>query len=59
MVIKDEYIQQWLFHYNPYTNMWSGFLRNHQQEYFNGIYTNVYTDTSIPKLLKVIKKNEN
>jgi hypothetical protein len=58
MVINDEHLQQWLFHYNPYTNIWSGFLRKHLQDYFNGIYTNVYTNTSFSKLLKEIKKNE-
>ena len=57
--MKNEFLQQYVFHFNPYTNEWNGFLREHYLEYFNGVYDNVYTDTSLPKLIAKLKNVSN
>lgn len=31
-----EAFYEWLFHYNPYTQVWSAFRREHKEKYFNG-----------------------
>jgi len=56
MVIKDEYLQQWIFHFNPYTKLWSGFHRDNYIDYLNGMGgDNIYTSTSMGELLRHIK----
>jgi len=34
-------LHNWLFHYNPYTESWNAFKRDHATEYFNGEHKNV------------------
>lgn len=31
-----EELHNWLFHYNPYTGLWSAFKREQVSDYFNG-----------------------
>lgn len=31
-----EQMQDWLFHYNPYTEIWTAFKRENSNKYFNG-----------------------
>jgi hypothetical protein len=31
-----EVLYGWLFHYNPYTQVWSAFRREDKEKYFNG-----------------------
>jgi hypothetical protein len=31
-----EVLYNWLFHYNPYTQVWSAFRREDKEKYFNG-----------------------
>jgi len=31
-----EELHDWLFHYNPYTKLWSAFRRHQMTDYFNG-----------------------
>jgi|LakMenE18May11ns_1017448.scaffolds.fasta_scaffold9911690_2 hypothetical protein len=57
--MKDEFLQQYVFNFNPYTREWNGFLREHYIEYFNGVYDNVYTDASISKLIVKLKNVSN
>lgn len=33
---KTEFLQQYIFHFNPYTQMWAGFKREDSNNYFNG-----------------------
>jgi len=33
---KTEFLQQYIFHYNPYTQMWAAVKREHSDKYFNG-----------------------
>ena len=35
MNTKSEFLQGYIFHYNPYTQMWAGIKREHTNEYFN------------------------
>jgi hypothetical protein len=56
MVVKDEYLQHWVFHFNPYTRVWSGFHRDHYVKYLNGVGgSNIYSAPSMDKLLRYIK----
>lgn len=34
--MKKEFLNDWLFHYNPYTEIWSAFVREDMIDYFNG-----------------------
>ncbi len=34
--MKKEFMNDWLFHYNPYTEVWSAFYRQDMVSYFNG-----------------------
>lgn len=34
--MSNEFFQDWLFHYNPYTKEWNAFKREHMNDYFNG-----------------------
>lgn len=31
-----ENLYDWLFHYNPYEELWSAFKRENKEKYFNG-----------------------
>jgi hypothetical protein len=35
MTNNKEVLQDWLFQYNPYTNIWNAFKREHSSEYWN------------------------
>ena len=56
--MKNDFLQQYIFHFNAYTGEWNGFLREHYLEYFNGVYDNVHSDTSIHRVIEKIKANE-
>lgn len=50
-----EGIQDYLFHYNPYTGLWSGFKREDSKDYFNGKLDPI-SDTNIKVVMKKIKE---
>jgi len=54
-----EHFQDYLFHYNPYTEMWAAFKREHSNEYFNGQVENVVFYFSIKDLVRYIDRLEN
>jgi len=37
MKSQAEFLQEYIFHFNPYTKVWSAFPRNCSNDYFNGI----------------------
>ena len=51
---RPEHFQDYLFHYNPYTEMWAAFKREHSNEYFNGQVQNVVFYYSIKDLVRYI-----
>lgn len=53
-----EHFQDYLFHYNPYTEMWAAFKREHSNEYFNGQVENVVFYFSIKDLVRYIDRLE-
>ena len=34
---QSEFLQGYVFHYNPYTETWAAFPRDVSKDYFNGI----------------------
>ena len=34
--MSTEALYDWLFHYNPYKEVWSAFKREDKEKYFNG-----------------------
>jgi len=54
---KSDKLNDWLFHFSPYKDMWFAFKRDHLIEYFNGDYTNVLKSDSIKTLEKFIITN--
>ena len=32
---EDEFMQDWVFHYNPYSKQWAAIPRDHYTEYWN------------------------
>jgi hypothetical protein len=37
MTKQAEFLQGYVFHYNPYTETWAGFPRECSNDYFNGV----------------------
>ena len=56
--MKNEHLQQWVFHFNPYTKEWNAFLRTHYLSYFNGMAgdKDVFKSSSMGELLKMVKQ---
>lgn len=46
----------YVFHYNPYKDMWAAVPREHYIDYFNGIYDRVIFHDSINSLTSFIVK---
>lgn len=46
-------LYQWVFHFNPNTETWSGIHREDYREYFNGAETKhpVFTQTNIESVI--------
>ena len=55
---RPEHFQDYLFHYNPYTEMWAAFKREDANDYFNGIVKNVVFYFSIKDLVRYINNLE-
>lgn len=53
-----EHFQDYLFHYNPYTEMWAAFKREHSNDYFNGVKEGVVFYYSIKDLVRYIDRLE-
>lgn len=50
---------EWLFHYNPHTEVWSAFKRNQKEKYFNGELDkdDMYQSKKITVLLEFMSKD--
>ncbi len=46
----------YVFHYNPYKDMWAAVPREHYLDYFNGIDDRVVFHESVNSLVKYISK---
>lgn len=55
---RPEHFQDYLFHYNPYKEMWAAFKREHSNDYFNGYTENVVFYYSIKDLVRYINNLE-
>lgn len=55
---RPEHFQDYLFHYNPYTQMWAAFKREHSNDYFNGKVEHVVFYYSIKDLVRYIDRLE-
>lgn len=53
---KNERFQDYLFHYNPYTELWAAFKREHSNDYFNGQVENVVFHHNVKDLVRYIDK---
>jgi hypothetical protein len=58
--MDTKYLYNWLFHFNDYTNRWSGFLRDDKEAYFGtgGECKSLITSPTIDTLLFMIMKGE-
>lgn len=55
--MKNEYLQGWVFHFNPYTNEWNAFIREHYVSYFNGMGGgDILRASNMGELLKMVKE---
>ena len=55
----DEYqerIQNYVFHYNPFSKMWNMIPRDSETDYWNSTSTNCTKNKDIRELLKTIMK---
>ena len=55
---RPEHFQDFLFHYNPYKEMWAAFKRENANDYFNGVIKNVVYYYSIKDLVNYINNLE-
>jgi hypothetical protein len=49
-----EELHNWLFHYNPYTMMWSAFKRDDLSAYFNGDIANTLSASKHSTLVEIL-----
>ena len=52
---RPEHFHDYVFHYNPYTEMWSAFKRNEYTKYFNGESNAITSCRSIKDLVRYIQ----
>jgi len=52
---RPEHFHDYVFHYNPYTELWSAFKRDQYAKYFNGESEAVTTCRSIKDLVRYIQ----
>ena len=55
MINKDE-LHNWLFHYNPYKQLWFAFKREDLNKYFNGELPNILSSKKHSTLVDIIEK---
>jgi hypothetical protein len=56
MKSQTEFLQGYIFHFNPYTKLWAGFAREHSNDYFNGIKNdNIFTSSNIEHIIEYLK----
>lgn len=54
--MENEFFQEWLFQYNPYTKEWSAFRREHNDEYWNNKSSpNIVSHKDIATLISTMK----
>lgn len=56
--MKNEFFQDWLFHYNPYIKKWAAFTRENCTAYFSGDYENpeILRSSKIDTLLAILTR---
>jgi len=54
--MKNEVLNDYVFHYSPYRDQWAAVHRDHYLDYFNGVYDNVVFNESINSLTSFIIK---
>ena len=56
MKTDNEILQEYMFHFNPYTKMWAGFSRDAKDDYFNGIESSkIIYNENIKTIIKFIQ----
>lgn len=55
--MKNESLMNYVFHYNPYKDMWAAIPREAYLDYFNGIYDRTTFHQSIKELVKYVNTN--
>ena len=54
--MRNEVLMGYVFHYNPYKDMWAAIPREYYLDYFNGIYDRVIFNESVNSLVTYIIK---
>jgi len=54
--MKNEELIGYVFHYNPYRELWAAVPRDFYLDYFNGIYDNVVFHQDVKHLISYISK---
>jgi hypothetical protein len=56
MNTKSEFLQGYIFHYNPYTETWAGFPREYSNDYFNGVNNkNIIKHKNVNDIIEYLK----
>jgi hypothetical protein len=59
MTSKDSYLHNWVFHFNPYKQIWSAIPRDLYNSYWNNENVEgVYSSTDIKTLLEALHKTD-
>lgn len=56
MINNTEELHNWLFHYNPYKQLWFAFKREDLNKYFNGELPNILSSKKHSILVEIIEK---
>ena len=55
--MKNDALMGYVFHYNPYKDMWAAIPREAYLDYFNGIYDRTTFHQGVKELVKYISTN--
>jgi hypothetical protein len=51
-----EFLQGYIFHYNPYNQIWAGFPREYSNDYFNGVSNkNIIKHKNVNDIIEYLK----
>jgi hypothetical protein len=55
----DEHLHNWVFHFNPYTQLWAAIPRDHYDKYWNDAAdTRMLRSTRLDTLLSILARTE-
>jgi hypothetical protein len=56
---NNDYLNDWVFHFNPYTEMWAAIPKDHYQDYWNDYaHADILRSTHLNTLIDLLHKSK-